>query len=262
MIIVGWNIRAGGGRRIERIAEQLASWDADVVALSEFRGTPASAWLADALGDMGLRHQQSTVSMIEPARNSVFVASRWPMERIAMARLPQPRQRFLPVRVAADVSFSLLAVHGPLGATGLRRPFNDRILTMVKRWRREPGLLIGDTNTGKRGIDEESPIFDARDDAWMDGMARAGWPDAFRHQHGDELAYTWYSPNKGNGFRLDEAFVHRTMMSRVTNVRYEWARDDSGRRDAVSDHAAIILTLAEQQQSSDDEAVGDDNAGQ
>jgi exonuclease III len=262
MIIVGWNIRAGGGRRIESIAKQLARWDADVVALSEFRGTPASVWLANALRDEGLAHQLSSVSTDDPARNSVFVASRWPVERIALSRLPRPSQRFLPVRIAADVPFSLLAVHGPLGAMGLRRPFNDRILAMLKHWRHDPGLLIGDTNTGKRGIDGESPVFDARDDAWMDGMARAGWPDAYRHLHGDERVYTWYSPNKGNGFRLDEAFVNHTLLDRVTSVRYEFTSDGGGRRDAVSDHAAIILALAEQQQPSDDEAVGDDGTSQ
>ena len=40
--VVAWNIRAGGGKRIEHIAAQIAAWRADVVALSEFRATPAS----------------------------------------------------------------------------------------------------------------------------------------------------------------------------------------------------------------------------
>ena len=43
MRIVSWNIRAGGGRRIARIADQIARWAPDVVALSEFRATPPSA---------------------------------------------------------------------------------------------------------------------------------------------------------------------------------------------------------------------------
>jgi exonuclease III len=77
----------------------------------------------------------------------------------------------------------------------------------------------------------------------MDGMARAGWPDGFRHLHGNRREYTWYSPNKGNGFRLDEAFVHRSLLPRLDAVRYEWGRDGSSRRDAVSDHAAVIVEL-------------------
>ena len=42
MRLVSWNIRAGGGRRVEGIAEQIARWQPDVVALSEFRATPPS----------------------------------------------------------------------------------------------------------------------------------------------------------------------------------------------------------------------------
>ena len=45
MRVVAWNIRAGGGARADAIARQLARWQADVVALSEFRATPPSARL-------------------------------------------------------------------------------------------------------------------------------------------------------------------------------------------------------------------------
>jgi exonuclease III len=243
LIIVGWNIRAGGGKRIEQIAAQLVNWRADIVALSEYRGTPASAWLAETLAEQGLTHQATTASLVEPARNGLLVASRWPLTTLPLRSLPTPRQRVLPVRIETPTPMSIIAVHGPLGATGLRRPFNTRLLAKIRRWRYPPGMLIGDTNTGKRGIDEESAIFDARDDAWMDGMHRA-WPDSFRHLHGDQREYTWYSPNRGNGFRLDQAFVHRALLSRVTTVEYRWGSDGSTRRDALSDHAAIVLEIS------------------
>jgi exonuclease III len=244
LIIVGWNIRAGGGRRIEQIASQLADWRADIVALSEYRGTPASAWLAEALAEQGLAHQATTASAAEPARNGLLVAARWPLAALPLRSLPTPRQRVLPVLIDAPTPLSIIAVHGPLGVTGLRRPFNDRLLAKLRRWRRAPGMLIGDTNTGKRGIDEESPVFDARDDVWMDGMHRT-WPDAYRHLHGQQREFTWYSPNKGNGFRLDQAFVHRTLLARVTGVEYRWGSDGSPRRDALSDHAAIVLETSD-----------------
>ena len=74
--------------------------------------------------------------------------------------------------------------------------------------------------------------------------------------------YTWYSPNKGNGFRLDEAFVHKSLLPRLIDVRYIWGgmssatagtligpRNESKlllddrplRRDVLSDHAALIV---------------------
>ena len=103
---------------------------------------------------------------------------------------------------------------------------------------------VSTTVTHKRDIDEEAPVFDARDDAFMAGMDNEGWPDTFRHLHGDRREFTWYSPNKGNGFRLDQAFAHKSVLPRVEQVKYVWASDGSSRRDAVSDHAAIVVDLA------------------
>ena len=244
MRIVGWNIRAGGGRRINTIAAQLAEWQPDIVALSEFRATPPSISLAETLSKQGLSHQLTTADPKHPARNALLIGSRWPIHPIPVRGLPRPRHRVLPVVVDAEIEFSVIAVYGPLGVTGLRRPFNSRLLTIIKRWHHAPGMLIGDTNTGKREIDEESPVFDARDDTFMAGMDSDGWPDTFRHLYGDRREYTWYSPNKGNGFRLDQAFAHKSVLPRVEQVTYVWARDGSSRRDAVSDHAAIVVDVA------------------
>ena len=106
---------------------------------------------------------------------------------------------------------------------------------------------MGDTNTGRIDVDEEAPAFDKKEDGWMAAMEDARWHDAFRYIHGSERAYTWYSPNKGNGFRLDEAFVHHSMVERLTEARYHWGRDVKigTRRDALSDHAALVLDFTE-----------------
>ena len=251
--LVGWNIRAGGGVRGPHIANQLLSWGADVVALSEFRGTNASTMLAAALASNGLSFQLTTADPLLPARNALLLASRWPLYRFRTRDVPRPSHRCLPALLSAPTPFMLVAVHGPLGTTGLRRPFNQSLLAMVRRRRSIPGIVIGDTNTGRRGLDEQSPVFNAEDDDWMVAMGRSGWPDVFRHFHPAERAYTWFSPNRGNGFRLDQAFVQRRLIPQVGTVRYEWGRGerDSVRRDALSDHAALILELNGQRLSRD-----------
>ncbi len=49
MMFLSWNILQGGGTRAERIAQQTASWQPDVVGLSEFRGTkPADGCTSDS----------------------------------------------------------------------------------------------------------------------------------------------------------------------------------------------------------------------
>lgn len=69
----------------------------------------------------------------------------------------------------------------------------------------------------------------------------------FRHHHGDKRAYTWYSPNKGNGFRLDQAFANPSLLADVVDCWYEWGQleVDNGRyrRDVLSDHATIIVDI-------------------
>jgi len=86
---------------------------------------------------------------------------------------------------------------------------------------------------------------------WLRGAGPVGdsnpccsvWADAFRLLRGEERAYTWYSPNGGNGFRIDQAFVNRAPRPRLSAARHEWGRAPGrrGRRDALSDHAALLL---------------------
>ena len=237
MRIVAWNIRAGGGYRGPALAAQLRRLRPDVVALCEFRGTPPSATLAGALGGLGLRHQLTTADLRRPALNGVLVASRWPLELVRDRRAPSEPGRWLLARVAAARPFTVGAMHVPNRVSGRKWPFLDAVLTMAQGWRGGPGLFIGDTNSGRPGIDEEVPAFNLREGAWIDGLERAGWRDAFRHLRGTARAYTWYSPNGMNGFRIDQAFVNAELLPSLRSTRYEWGRAPA------SDHAALLVEL-------------------
>ncbi len=229
---------------MEQIAAQLARWAPDVVVLCEARATPPSRWLADELARQGLRHQRGTADRGRPATNALLVASRWPLRRLALRRGPAMALRWLPLRVHAPRPFALFAMHIPNQATGLKGGYHAAVIELARHWRGGPAMLVGDTNTGRPGIDEESPVFGPNAEAWMRGLEAAGWHDAFRRLHGERREYTWYSPNAGNGFRLDQAFVHRSLLPGVRAVRHEWGSDGGdggGRRDALSDHAALIV---------------------
>ncbi len=118
MRIVSWNIRAGGGKRIEGIAKQLRRWRPDIVALSEFRGTPPSRELSSLLRKQGLTHQRSTVDSNRRASNCLLVASRWPL-RLAGLRGRQPEaMRWLVASVGASQPFTLAAMHVPNQVSG------------------------------------------------------------------------------------------------------------------------------------------------
>jgi exonuclease III len=136
-------------------------------------------------------------------------------------------------------------MHVPNRVSGRKYPFLDAVLGCARRWALGPALLIGDTNSGRRGIDEENPAFSAREEGWIDGLAGCGWADAFRHLRAEARAYTWYSPNGCNGFRIDQAFVNAALLARLKDAAYAWGGARRGRRDAISDHAALLVELAE-----------------
>jgi len=244
--VVAWNIRAGGGVRADAIARQLARWQPDVVALSEFRATPPSARLAARLVASGLDHQLTTCDPRTLQRNALLIASRWPLRRIGLRAAPADRCRWLLVTVDAPARLVIGTMHVPNRISGRKYPFLDAVLGCARRWGLGPALLIGDTNSGRRGLDEEVPAFNAREEGWIDALAGCGWADAFRHLRTDARAYTWYSPNGRNGFRIDQAFVNAPLLTRLKDAAYVWGGAASrGRRDRLSDHAALLVDLAE-----------------
>ncbi len=245
MRVVAWNIRAGGGARSAGVADQLARWRADVVLLSEFRATEPSRSLARVLAERGLRHQLTTAGDDAPAANGLLLASRWPLRAAPGGAVPTDR-RWLLARVGAPAPFHLGGMHVPTQGSGGKYVFHDAVLRVARDWSRGPALLIGDTNSGMPGIDEEVPVFGPREARFLDALESCGFRDAFRHAHGRRRAYTWYSPNGRNGFRLDQAFLEPALLSRLVGVRYVWGRPRGGAttREALSDHAALIVDLA------------------
>jgi len=241
--IVAWNIRAGGGGRAVAIARQLQRWAADIVALSEFRATPPSVQLVAALTSRGLAHQLTTANPRRPRDNGLLIASRWPLEHVRLGAAPCDRARWLVAAVGAPAPFVVGVMHVPNRVTGRKYPFLDAVLACARRWRHGPALFVGDTNSGRRGLDEEVDAFSAREEVWIDGLDACGWSDAFRHLHAQRRAYTWYSPNGRNGFRIDQAFVNAALLDRLRAAAYVWGGAARRRRDALSDHAALLVDL-------------------
>lgn len=241
--IVSWNIRAGGGQRQPDIYNQLHQWQPDIIALSEFRATPPSQRLAKLLQNDGLLYQFTTTDEARPVTNALLLASRLPLKQLWHQAAPQEPCRWLLAQVETTPAIAIGVMHVPNYVSGRKYPFHEAVLAVLDDWQLGPGLLIGDTNSGLPGLDEETKVFGRREKNWFESLAAKGWLDIFRELNGDEPVYSWYSPNGGNGFRLDQAFVNQPLAEYVTAVRYEWGKPnvDSQRRDALSDHAALIV---------------------
>ncbi len=244
MRVVAWNIRAGGGQRIRGIARQLDRWAPDIVVLSEFRATVPSVALAALLRAAGLACQLTTADPRRPGRNALLLAARWPLRRIRLRTAPSEQGRWLVAAVAAPLPLVVGAMHVPNRVSGRKYPFLDAVLACAQRWRLGPALFVGDTNSGRRGLDEQVPAFNVREEGWIDALAGCGWCDAFRHLRAEARAYTWYSPNGRNGFRIDQAFVNAPLLAHLEDAVYLWGgAANRGRRDRLSDHAALLVDL-------------------
>ncbi len=231
----------GGGKRASAIVSQLRQWQPDLIALSEFRGTPASQQIADDLNAHGFVHQLTTSDTSKKlrARNALLLASTVPITPIKIWGTPKPTHRWLFVQVETTIPFHMGVMHIPNMHTKQKVPYQQRILSLAKRWKYEAGVFIGDTNSGLPDIDEEAPAFGQYEADFINGLDALDWRDMFRVKHGDKRAYTWYSPNGRNGFRLDEAFANTALQPYIIDCYYHWGK--AGEHNQLSDHAAIVL---------------------
>ena len=234
--LVSWNIQHGGGARVAQLAERIAAWNPDCLVLCEFRGTPPSRKLADQLRLQGLVHQVDTVDAGSPATNGILIAGRYELTPRPQGRLAGT-SRWLPVRVAGPLPLTLVGFHVPNRDSGIKYEFHEHVVSELTASRDEVGLAVGDSNTGRRGLDEETAFFNAQEDAWFDRLSAAGWHDAFRVRNPAARVYSWRS-TQGNGFRLDQAFLTEPTMKALRSIRYDWAGPNP-----PSDHAALLVEL-------------------
>src|SRR5689334_10733287 len=235
MRLLCWNIRHGGGRQSQRIADAIVRHEPDIVVLTEYqpqRGGP----LRSTFESNGLRHIDATAPA--PRLNGVLIAARSPF-----VRRPTPENigpfvdRWLEVQFPKE-RFALAGVYLPTANPALTR-FWELIHVAATQRRTEPFLFVGDFNTGHTPLDAENYTFSC--DRYYSGMAMCGFTEAWRHRHGRTLEYTWYSNNRGrrNGFRIDHAFASARMLRRIRGCRYSHREREEG----VSDHSMLIVEV-------------------
>jgi exodeoxyribonuclease-3 len=229
--LLAWNIRQGGGSRLPAIAATLARHEADVLVISEFRGGDSAERLRAAVAALGYRHM--TALTPPPGRNGVLIAARQPFDDggALSEALPEP------CRI-------LRAYFGAVRVYGIYMP---NLLKKVPYWEAliaafaaEPlgaeALAIGDFNTCRAYVDEAGAIDPCA--PYMDAVAAIGFCDLWRQRYPEGREYSWYS-TRGNGFRIDHAFLSPALAARAGDVRYSHDERVGG----LSDHSALLLDL-------------------
>ena len=230
MRLLAWNIRQGGGSRLARIADALARHEADVLVLSEYRGGGAATRLLGALSTLGYAY---VTALAPPPRfNGVLVAARCPfLEHGGIGNgLPEP-YRVVSVEFAA---FRLIGIYMPNLLAKI--PYWEALITALKGKAGEHALAVGDFNTCRPYLDEAGATDKTAH--YMDRIAEIGFCDLWRRRYPAVRDYSWFS-TKGNGFRIDHAFLSDGLAARAGTIRYSHEERLAG----ISDHSPLILEL-------------------
>jgi exonuclease III len=230
MRVLTWNIRAGGGTRMTRIAEAIEAHRADVLVLTEYRSGDAGKRLRAVLRDLGF----AWLSSVEPPgiRNGVLIATREKPRKAAHVaeHVPEP-WRMLAVTIDR---VRLFGIYMP----NLRAkiPYWEALIKASSPHSGGRALAVGDFNTCRAYVDEPGATDVTA--LFLDKIQAAGFRDVWRDRFPDGREYSWYS-HRGNGFRIDHAFASARLARRIGDVRYSHAERTSG----LSDHSALIVEI-------------------
>jgi exodeoxyribonuclease III len=230
MRLVTWNIRAGGGTRLTKIAEALAAHQADVLILTEYRSGAAGLQLRAVLRDQGY----VWLSPVEPPGicNGVLIATRSKPGSIAHVseHVPEP-WRMLTVTINRVRVFGIYMPN-----LKAKIPYWEALIEASQPHSARHALAIGDFNTCRAFVDE--PGATDRTAPFLDKILKAGFQDVWRDRFPEGREFSWYS-HRGNGFRVDHAFASQLLARRIREIRYSHVERAVG----VSDHSALVLDI-------------------
>lgn len=229
--LFAWNIRQGGGKRLAAIVETCARHDADVLVISEYRGGDSGERLRAALAASGYGHMTGLTP--PPGGSGVLIAARHAFDDggAVSEAVPEPyrmvRAYFGPVRVYGIYMPNLLK----------KIPYWEALVAALAT---EPlqaeAVAIGDFNTCRAYVDEPGAIDSCAH--YMDEVDAIGFCDLWRRRYPEGREFSWYS-TRGNGFRIDHAFLSLALAARVGPIRYSHDERLSG----LSDHSGLIIDL-------------------
>ena len=239
MKVLSWNIRQGGGRRLEAIVAAIKYHAPDVVVINEFRARSGPP-LVGALNQIGLRWAIHN----EPAGlgYGILVAARVPLRRLADTRPTNIVPRSL-LEVALPDSSTIGALYGPM-LTPEHGAFWDATVDHATQQLDRPYLLIGDFNTGEAGVDCHKPRFAGS--SQFVRLQQLGFRDLWRQHNPGTTEHTWFSFGRGgtrlNGFRIDHALATPPLAGRAIRCRY--SHDERERK--ISDHSVLLVEFSSQ----------------
>jgi exodeoxyribonuclease III len=229
--ILTLNIRHGGGKRIARLADWIASKSPNVVVLPEWRNDAPGQRIREILTDSGFR--TIVAARGQSAPNSVLLAAMDLTESWEVTPANSTAGDLILIEIAKRIR--ILGCYFPQRQA--KAPFFQQCIELASKNRDLPFVMIGDFNTGRNDLDIDgagAPFYCA--DLFR-SLGELGLIDLWRARHGDRREWTWRSP--ANGFRIDHAFGNEAFIKRFPAFQCEI--DHSPRLAGLTDHSAVVL---------------------
>jgi endonuclease/exonuclease/phosphatase family metal-dependent hydrolase len=207
MVVLTYNIWAGGGNRLDRIAEVIRLQDADAVAILEATEAAAHA----LAGELGM-----SVAFGEARVEAAHVAwlTRTPVATARNHRLPALAKTLLEIEVGELHLFATHLTSRHEVADYPRAGEIQAILATMRALGEAPHLLVGDFNALRAAdeVGEPPPGVDRRGEAVpgqprvvLEPLVAEGYVDCYRALHREKAGYTYTADRPW--LRIDYAFA-------------------------------------------------------
>jgi exonuclease III len=183
----------------------------------------------------------------------VLTAARPPIRRLPAPEIPWPERLLCCLVDGVEV----LNLHSPIApAPDLAKiRTHEAVAAYIATRRDGQRVLCGDLNTPRRerpdgdvmtfAYDSAGRLRPERGERWdraeralVHGLRQKGWIDAFRSIHGyQRREASWTFPGDRGGWRLDHVLA-LGLEPQAAAYAHEW------RREALSDHSALVVDLA------------------
>ena len=252
MKIISWNVNGIRAVAKKGFAEIIRDLDPDILCLQETKATVEQ--VAEAVSQLDDYHVIANEAERKGYSGTAILSRKKPNNSHLDMGVEQHDAEGRLITLETD-DFYLINSYVPNSGSGLKRLDyreewdNDlrEYLTVLDK--KKPVIFCGDLNVAHRDIDIARPKsnynktagFTQREIDGMDALLNAGFKDAFRELHPDEVKYSWWSyrmnaREKNIGWRLDYFIVSNRIWSRVNTS--EIHTEIPG-----SDHCPVSLTL-------------------
>lgn len=248
MKVLAVNVRSGGSRTsIGPLVERCALHAPGVAVFSEYRDTPAGAYLRERAAAIGLEQQAWTQGH---RGNGVLIAAAEPFESVRNPFGLSEEEYPNAVVLARFPAMHLFGAYLP--GQDRKRPHLRCLIAAAQRYnaRNANAMCIGDLNSGRNETDIELNVRTGRladefSTADLYAELERYWTEAWLAAHPDELDYSWVpfrldrSYEGRNGWRIDKAFVSQPLLPKLRSAEY----DHGFRKERLTDHSALIVDL-------------------